>query len=152
MARALNVILTKDVAHLGKGGEVVRVSPGFARNYLVPQGLAMPASDGNVKAFEHLKRVAAEQAAKARAAANDLATKFSAVELTLSARVGAEGKLYGSITTKDIEAALKGKGFALDRKRLSVDAIRATGTYDVVAKLAPEVQATFKLNVVGQEG
>ncbi len=149
MARALNVILQKDVAHLGKGGEVVRVSPGYARNFLVPQGLAVPASEGNVRSFEHMKRIAGEKAAKIRAATGDVATRLGSVEITLTARVGAEGKLYGSITTKDIEAALKAKGFDVDRKKLTVDAIRSAGTYDVVARLAPEITATFKVIVAG---
>jgi large subunit ribosomal protein L9 len=148
MAKVLSVVLQKDVAHLGKGGDVVKVSPGYARNFLVPQGLALPASEGNVARFEHIKRIAAENAARARAAAQDVATKLSAVEITLPARAGSEGKLYGSITTKDIEAALKSKGFDIDRKRLSADPIRTVGTYDVTARLAPEITATFKVTVV----
>ncbi len=151
MAKALNVVLQKDVAHLGKGGDVVKVSPGYARNFLVPQGLALPASEGNVKRFEHIKRVAAENAAKARAEAQDVAKKLGAVEITLTARAGSEGKLYGSITHKDIEGALKSKGFTVDKKKLSVDSIRATGTYDVTASLAPEVKATFKVHVVAEQ-
>lgn len=147
MAKALSVVLQKDVAHLGKGGDVVKVAPGFARNYLIPQGLALQASEGNVRRFEHIKRVAAENAAKARGEAQTLANKLSAVELTLKARAGSEGKLYGSITTKDIEAALKGKGFDIDRKKLHADPIRSVGTYEISAKLAPEVGATFKVKV-----
>jgi large subunit ribosomal protein L9 len=95
--------------------------------------------------------VAAENAAKARAEAQDSATKLGAVEVTLTARAGTEGKLYGSITHKDIEAALKAKGFVVDKKKLSVDPIRATGTYEVHAHLAPEVKATFKVHVVAEE-
>jgi len=151
MAKALNVVLQKDVAHLGKGGDVVKVSPGYARNFLVPQGLALPASEGNVKRFEHIKRVAAETAAKSRAEAQSVATKLGAVEITLTARAGSEGKLYGSITHKDIESALKSKGFTVDKKKLSVDSIRSTGTYDVTASLAPEVKATFKVHVVAEQ-
>jgi large subunit ribosomal protein L9 len=150
MAKALNVVLQKDVAHLGKGGDVVKVSPGYARNYLVPQGLALPASEGNVKRFEHIKRVANEVATKARAEAQGSAAKLSTVEIKLTARAGSEGKLYGSVTTKDIEAALKSRGFAVDKKKLSVDPIRSVGTYEVVAHLAPEVKATFKVTVVAE--
>ena len=148
MAKALNVVLQKDIAHLGKGGDVVKVSPGFARNYLVPQGLALPASEGNVQRFEHIKRIAAERAAKARGEAQDLAGKLGQVELNLKARAGSEGKLYGSITTKDIESALKAKGFVIDRKKLSMEAVRSVGTYDVTAKLAPGIDATFKVHIV----
>jgi large subunit ribosomal protein L9 len=151
MAKVLNVVLQKDIAHLGKGGDVVKVSPGYARNFLVPQGLALPASEGNVARFEHIKRVAAENAAKARSAAQDVAAKLSAVELTLHAKAGSEGKLYGSVTTKDIEAALKAKGFDVDRKRLTADPIRSVGTYSVAAHLAPEINATFKVTVVAAE-
>jgi large subunit ribosomal protein L9 len=150
MAKSVNVVLQRDIDKLGKGGDVVKVSPGFARNYLVPQGLALPASEGNVKKFEHIKRVAAESAAKARAEAQGVAGKLAAVSLTLSAKAGSEGKLYGSITTKDIESALRLKGFDVDRKKLSVDPIRAVGTYDVTVRLAPEIHSTFKVNVVAE--
>lgn len=147
MARSVNVVLQKDVEKLGKGGDVVKVSPGFARNYLVPKGLALPASDGNVARFEHIKRVAAERAAKARAEAKTVAEKVSSVEIALTARAGSEGKLYGSITSKDIETALKAKGFDIEKKKLKVDNIRAVGTYEVVAHIAPDVNATFKVTV-----
>ncbi len=150
MGKAIHVILQRDVAKLGKGGEVVKVAAGYARNYLLPQGFALPASDNNVARFEHEKRVAAEKSARLRAEAGDLATKLGSVELTIARTVGAEGKLYGSVTHKDIEAALKSAGYTIDRKKLVVDTIRATGTYEVQAKLAPEVSATFKVNVVPQ--
>lgn len=148
MARSVNVVLQKDVDKLGKGGDVVKVSPGYARNYLIPKGLALPASEGNVARFEHIKRIAAERAAKARAEARALADKISAVELTLTARAGSEGKLYGSITSKDIEMALKAKGFDIDKKKLKVEHIRATGTYEVSVHLAPEINASFKVTVI----
>ena len=148
MAKALNVVLQKDIAHLGKGGDVVKVAPGYARNFLLPQGLALPANEGNVARFEHMKRVAAEAAAKARSEASALAQRLGTVEVTVSAKAGSEGKLYGSVTTKDIEAALKAKGFEVDRKKISIEAVRAVGTYEATAKLAPEINATFKVNVV----
>lgn len=148
MGKALHVILQRDVAKLGKGGEVVKVAAGFARNYLLPQGFALPASEGNVSRFEHQKKVAAEKAAKLRADAAAIATKLSSLELTIARTTGSEGRLYGSVTHKDIEAALKGKGFEIDRKKLHVDTIRALGTYEVTAKLAPEVSGTFKVHVV----
>ena len=150
MAHSVNVVLQKDVDKLGKGGDVVKVSPGYARNYLVPKGFALPASEGNVARFEHIKRVAAERAAKARAEAKSLADKVNAIEISLSARAGSEGKLYGSITSKDIEIALKAKGFDIDKKKLKVDNIRSAGTYEVTAHIAPEVNATFKVTVTGK--
>jgi large subunit ribosomal protein L9 len=142
------VILQRDVAKLGKGGEVVKVASGYARNYLLPEGFALSASEGNVARFEHQTKVAGEKAAKTRADAAALATKLGSLELTIARTVGGEGKLYGSVTHKDIETALKAKGYDIDRKKLSVDPIRSTGTYAVTAKLAPEVAATFKVNVV----
>ena len=148
MARDLHVILQRDVVKLGKGGEVVKVSAGYARNYLLPQGFALPASEGNVSRFEHQKKVAAEKAAKLRGEAQGQAAKLSTVEITIARSVGNEGKLYGSVTARDVEAALKDKGFTVDRKKLTFDHVRALGTYEVTAKLAPEVSATFKLNVV----
>ena len=148
MGKALHVILQRDVVKLGKGGEVVKVSAGFARNYLLPQGFALPASEGNVARFEHQKKVAAERAAKLRGEAEGVAAKLRALELTIAATVGAEGKLYGSITHRDIEAALGARGFKVEKKKIHVDAIRALGTYEVTAKLAPEVSATFKVNVI----
>lgn len=151
MSKALHVILQRDVAKLGKGGEVVKVSAGYARNYLLPQGFALPASEGNVSRFEHQKKVAAERAAKLRGEASELAQKLASVELTIARSVGSENKLYGSVTTRDVEAALKSKGFTVDRKKLSLDAVRALGTYVVTAKLAPEVSTSFKVNVVADK-
>jgi large subunit ribosomal protein L9 len=148
MGKSLHVILQRDVAKLGKGGEVVRVAAGFARNYLLPQGFALPASEGNVARFEHEKKVAAEKAAKLRSAAEGIAAKLASVELTITRTVGAENKLYGSVTGRDIEAALKTKGFDVDRKKLVFDTIRALGTYQVTAKLAHDVGAAFKVHVV----
>jgi len=144
----VQVVLQRDVLKLGKGGEVVRVAAGFARNFLLPQGFALAASAGNVARFEHDKRVASERAAKVRAEALDHATKLSTVEITLKRTAGPEGKLYGSVTSRDIEAALKDKGFEIDRKKLTVDAIRALGSYEVTARLAPEVVTNFKVHVV----
>lgn len=148
MSKTVHVILQRDVAKLGKGGEVVKVASGYARNYLLPEGFALAASEGNVARFEHQKKVAGEKAAKLRSDATTLANRLGALELTIARTVGGEGKLYGSVTHKDIEAALKAQGFEIDRKKLSVDSIRSTGSYAVTARLAPEVTATFKVNVV----
>lgn len=150
MAKAVNVVLQKDVAHLGKGGEVVKVAPGYARNYLIPEGFALPASEGNVRRFEHLKRIASERAAKVRTESEAFAKKLSGVDLTIRVRSGSEGKLYGSVTTKDVEAALKNLGLTVDRKKLSLDPIRSLGTYEVTARIAPEINSTFKLNVIAE--
>ncbi len=148
MGKSLHVILQRDVIKLGKGGEVVKVSAGYARNFLLPHGYALPASEGNVARFDHHKKVAAEKAAKLRGEAQGQAAKLSTLEITIARSGGNEGKLYGSVTARDVEAALKDKGFTVDRKKLTFDHVRSLGTYEVTAKLAPEVNATFKLNVV----
>jgi large subunit ribosomal protein L9 len=150
MGKALHVILQRDVVKLGKGGDVVKVAAGFARNYLLPQGFALPASEGNVARFEHTKKVAAEKAAKTRGEAQAIAAKLGSVEVNIARTVGAENKLYGSVSARDVEAALAAKGYVVDRKKLSLDTIRSLGTYEVTAKLAPDVTATFKVNVVAE--
>ena len=109
MSKTVHVILQRDVAKLGKGGEVVKVASGYARNYLLPEGFALSASVGNLARVAHNKNVAREKAAKKRSDAAALATKLGTLELTIARTVGGEGKLYGSVTHKDIEAALKAR-------------------------------------------
>jgi large subunit ribosomal protein L9 len=149
MATTIQVILQQDLKNLGKSGELVRVRPGYARNYLIPRSLAMPATVHNVKQLEHEQRLSAAKAAKARAEATGVADKVSGVTVTLERKVGEENRLFGSVTTKDIAAALKDKGILLDRKRIELRSpIRSAGTFDVTAKLLGDVVATFKVEVV----
>jgi large subunit ribosomal protein L9 len=149
MATTVQVILQQDLKHLGKSGDLVRVRPGYARNYLIPRSLAMPATVHNVKQLEHEQRLSAARAAKARAEATGVADKVSGVTITLERKVGEENRLFGSVTTKDIAAALKDKGIVLDRKRIELASpIRSAGTYEVTAKLLGDVVATFKVEVV----
>jgi large subunit ribosomal protein L9 len=152
MATTIQVILQQDLKNLGKSGELVRVRPGYARNYLIPRSLAMPATVHNVKQLEHEQRISAAKAAKARAEATGVADKVSSVTVTIERKVGEEDRLFGSVTTKDIVAALKEKGIDLDRKRVELATpIRAAGTYDVTAKLLGDVTATFKVEVVAKK-
>src|SRR4030095_13360882 len=111
----IQVMLQQDLKNMGKRGELVRVRPGYARNYLIPRSLAMPATVDNVKQLEHEQRLSAARAAKARAEATGVADKVSGVTITLERKVGEENRLFGSVTTKDIAAALKDKGILLDR-------------------------------------
>jgi large subunit ribosomal protein L9 len=149
MATTIQVILQQDLKNLGKSGELVRVRPGYARNYLIPRSLATPATVHNVKQLEHEQRLSAAKAAKARAEATGVADKVSGVTVTLERKVGEENRLFGSVTTKDIAAALKDKGILLDRKRIELRSpIRSAGTFDVTAKLLGDVVATFKVEVV----
>ena len=152
MTTMIQVILQQDLKNLGKSGELVRVRPGYARNYLIPRSLAMPATIHNVKQLEHEQRISAAKAAKVRAEATGVADKVSGVTVTLERKVGEEDRLFGSVTSKDIAAALKEKGIEVDRKRIELAApIRAAGTFDVTVKLLGDVTATFKVEVVAKK-
>lgn len=149
MATMIQVILQQDLKNLGKSGELVRVRPGYARNYLIPRSLAMPATVHNIKQLEHEQRISASRAAKARAEATGLAGQVAGVTVTLERKVGEEDRLFGSVTTKDIALALKEKGIEIDRKRIELAApIRTAGTFEVTAKMLGDVTATFKVEVV----
>jgi len=146
MATTVQVILQQDLKNLGKSGDLVRVRPGYARNYLLPRSLAVPATLENVKHVEHAQRISAARAAKARAEAGAQAERLSAVVVKLERKVGEEDRLFGSVTTKDVATALKEMGVEIDRKRLVLpDVIRTAGTFDVTAKLLGDLTATFKL-------
>src|SRR5689334_23487064 len=145
----IQVILQQDLKNLGKSGELVKVRPGYARNYLIPRSLAMPATVTNVKQIEHQQRITAAAAAKSRAESVAVADKLGAVTVTISRKVGEEDRLFGSVTTKDVAAALKEKGIDPARKRIELASpIRSAGTFDVTAKLLGDVTASFKVEVV----
>jgi large subunit ribosomal protein L9 len=156
MPATIQVILHHDVHNVGKSGELVRVRPGFARNYLIPRDLAVPATAAAVNRIAHERAVAVAKAEKAKKEARDLAAKIDGVVVQIARRTGAatspeqgaEERLFGSVTTKDIHAALKAKGVDVDRKKMHVDAIKALGTFPVTVKLLPDVTATFKVEVV----
>lgn len=147
MATHIHVVLTQDLDNLGKSGELVKVRPGFARNYLVPRGLAVNATAENVARIEHQKRVIEAQATKARAEAEQLAGKLGAVKLSITRPAGEGDKLYGSVTSRDIEEALASQGFTVDRRRIETDPIKAVGTYQVPIRLAPSITATIEVKV-----
>ena len=151
MPTTINVILQQDVKNLGKTGEVVRVRPGFARNFLIPNQLASTATSGNVNRLEHEKRQASARNAKAKAAAQEVATKVAATPVTLARKVGEEGKLFGSVTSKEIGAALAEKGVEIDRRNIQLaEPIKQTGTYEVPVKLGYDVTATIKVEVTAK--
>jgi large subunit ribosomal protein L9 len=151
MPTTINVILQQDVANLGKTGEVVRVRPGFARNFLIPNQLAASATTSNVNRLEHEKRQAAARNAKAKAAAQEIATKIGATPITLARKAGEEGKLFGSVTTKEIEAALAEKGVQVDRRKIQLaEPIKTTGAFELPVKLGYDVTATIKVEVTAK--
>lgn len=148
MPRHLQVILTDDLHNLGSSGELVRVKPGYARNFLLPRGLAALATADNVARIEHEKRVAQARAVKQRAAAQELAGKLGSVKLTLKAQVGEENKLYGSITSRDVEQALAAQGFEIDRRKIAMEPIKELGSFQVTIKIASGIDAVIAVDVV----
>jgi large subunit ribosomal protein L9 len=148
MATQIKVLLKNDVPSLGTGGEVVRVRPGFARNFLLPRGLAVPATAGNLARVEDLKRQVASQAKQELEQANAAAAQINAASVTIARAVGEEGKMYGSVTTKDIEDAFTAAGVKLDRKKIVLaEPIKTIGSFEVPIKLHGSVTATLKVNV-----
>ena len=150
MAHHIHVVLTEDLSNLGKSGELVRVRPGFARNYLIPRGLAVSATEENKARIEHEKKVAEARATKAKAAATELSQKLSSVKITISKPVGENDKLYGSVTARDIEEALAQQGYAVDRRRIDTEPLKALGTYPVPIHLATSVTATIEVTVAAK--
>lgn len=148
MAQHIRVVLTEDLATVGKSGELVRVRPGFARNYLIPRGLAIGATADNVARIEHEKKVAEARAQKTRAEATELASKLSTVKVTIKRQAGEGDKLYGAVTTRDIEEALAELGFVVDRRRIVAEPIKALGTFPITVRLAPQIQTSFEVEVV----
>lgn len=147
----VEVILRDDVKELGKAGELVRVKHGYARNYLLPRGLAYEATEGNKK------RIAAEQKAKSqklnadKQGAEALAQRLAGVQLSLTGKAGEEGKLFGSITAQDVAQALAQQGIELDRRKIDiVNPIKTLGAHAVTVRLHPEVHAEVRVNVVAE--
>ncbi len=145
----LEVILREDIKSLGKAGEMVRVKPGYARNYLLPQGLAYEATEGNKKriAAESRSRNAKLSAEKAEATA--LADRLNALTVNLPGKAGEGDRLFGSITAQDIADALAKQGFSVDKRKIDLDhPIKSLGQHTVAIRLHPEVQAEIRVSVV----
>lgn len=149
MARSVQVVLREDLPNVGDSGEVVKVKPGYARNFLIPRGLAAMATQGNVKQIEHEKRVALARAAKQREVAKEVAKKLEEVRVTLSAKVGEEQKLFGSVTSRDIEEGLAKLGFEIDRRKILLgEPIKELGSRKVPLKIAAGVDAEILVEVI----
>ena len=148
----MKIILQREVDKLGVPGDVVEVADGYARNFLVPKGLAMPASKGAVRHAERLRRAHDERVGKAVAEAREVAGKLSDTTVRLTARAGEEGRLFGSITAGDVAEELQRvSGVPIDRKRVNlVDPIRSLGTHEVTIHLHAEVNATVTVEVVAE--
>lgn len=147
----MEVILRQAVEKLGHPGDIVTVSPGFARNYLLPRGFAYEATPGNRKRIER-ERSRLEQAEEVRrGSAQELATRLEQVSLTFSARVGEEGKLFGSVTSSDIAHQLEAQGFHVEKRQIDLhEPIRALGVYRVPIRLHADVHPEIKVWVIKQ--
>jgi large subunit ribosomal protein L9 len=151
MAVAIQVVLQREVHNLGESGDVVRVRPGYARNFLYPRSLALPATTGNLARVEEFKRLASARNETARAAARSTADQISNVSVKITRAVGEENKMYGSVTAKDIEAAYAERGITLDRKMMDLkEPIRSLGLTEVSIRLHSDVSAVLRVEVVKQ--
>lgn len=143
------VILMKDVKGSGKEGDVVKVSDGYARNMLLPKGLAKEATEGNIRSLEKQKAIAAEKLEEQKAAAKEMAAKLEKITLKIESKGGDSGKLFGSITSKDIAEALeKQEGMKIDKKKIEMKTpIKQAGETEVTLKLFTEISAQLKVSV-----
>lgn len=144
----MKVILTEKVRALGNIGEIVNVSPGFGRNYLIPNKFAVLADEGNKKAQAHFDRMLAKKVSQEREAALEAKKKIDALSLELIKRVGASGKLFGMVTTADLAKELETRGVTVEKRVITVDQpIKSLGQYEVKVKLFKDVEANFKVKV-----
>ncbi|HVU01561.1 MAG TPA: 50S ribosomal protein L9 [Polyangiaceae bacterium] len=149
MPSTIQVVLQEDVHNLGKSGDLVKVRPGYARNFLLPRGLAAPATAGNLARVEALRRQAVARVAKELAEAQETAKKLEAVSVKISRAVGEENKMYGSVTSKDVEEAFAGVGVTIDRKKIDLpEPIKTLGLAEVPIKLHHDVVAKLRVEVV----
>ena len=145
----MEVILRDHVEKLGKRGEIVKVSNGYARNYLLPRKLALPATAGNKKHVERERKIMETREAQEKAGAEAIATRLATVDIAITRRVGDTEQLYGSVTAADIVEFLKSKGFDVDRRKLILpEPLKALGEFDVPLKLHREVTVPLKVKVV----
>lgn len=144
----MEIILKEDVPNVGHTGDVVKVKPGFARNYLFPRGLAVIADRRSIGEIEHQKRILAEKRERERRASQSVAEGLNQLRLTVKARAGEGGKLFGSVTNLDVEKGLADKGFTVDRRRIRLDEpIKTLGEHRVLVRLAAGVDATIAVIV-----
>lgn len=145
----MKIILKSDYSRLGAAGNIVSVKDGYARNYLIPRGIAVIADKSNLKVLKEEKRVADLRINKEKRAAERVAGKFSKVSLTAKVTVGEEDKLFGAVTSQDIANLLKEKGFDIDRRKIELtEPIKELGVFQIPLKLHPEVVARVKLWVI----
>src|SRR5688500_15144698 len=144
----LEIILRKDVENLGAAGELVSVRPGYGRNYLIPRGLALAATRGTIAPLEHQKRNIAAEQARVRAEHAKMAEALKGVSVAIARKKGGDGKLFGSVSTKDIAEALAMQNINIDRKLIKLDdPFKAVGSYEVPVKFSSDVSVDIRVNV-----
>lgn len=144
----MQVILRENVENLGRVGDIVKVSDGYARNYLIPRSLVFVADEGNVRAIEHHKKQLEKRASEVKAAAEQQAKILSQVSVTLARKVGEHEKLFGSVSAGDIVEALLKQGHSVERRAVQIlEPIKTLGSHSVTIRLMPEVAATIKVVV-----
>jgi large subunit ribosomal protein L9 len=148
----MQVILREDVDNLGKIGDLVKVKDGYARNFLVPAKKAIEATPKNVKAMEHAKKMVSDRIRTLKKTASADADRIKSLAITIKAKVGEEGKLFGSVTTMDIADAMQAQGVAIDKRKIMLEEpIKRTGDYTVPVKLHTDVVADLKVSVIAAE-
>lgn len=148
----MQLILTRDVEHLGKAGDLVNVRPGYGRNFLVPKGFAVTATDRNRSRLEHERQVISRRVQQMRDSSEKMAARLNGMILQFERRVSDEGKMFGSVTTRNISDQLAVANVELDHRRIQMDdPIKAIGKYEVPVKLDGDVIATLKFWVVNSE-
>jgi large subunit ribosomal protein L9 len=149
----VKLILLESIHSLGEAGDLVRVKPGYARNYLLPQGKAILATDSRVEELEHNKRIAAEKAARELQNLQILKQKIESLEIEISARAGEEGRLFGSVTAAQIAERLVGHGYEIDRRRVILgEPIKEIGEHKVPVRLHSQLRAEIRVRVVAESG
>ena len=148
----MQVILREDIDNLGKIGDMVKVADGYARNFLVPNKKAIEATPKNVHAMDHAKKMVSDRVRKLKKEAAADADRIKALAITIKAKSGEEGKLFGSVTSMDIAEAMKAQGVAVDKRKIVLDEpIKRLGDFTVTVKLHADVTADFKLSVIAEE-
>jgi len=149
----MEVVLLQDIARLGRAGDVCKVAPGFARNHLIPKGLAVLATHGALSQLEQRRKAEARREKELETEAQELASKLEGVSLTISAKTGEKERLYGSVTTGDIARALKEEtGAEVDRRKIELEEpIRQLGIYTVPIRLLSNLAPSIRVDVVGQD-
>lgn len=148
----MKVVLREDIDHLGDRGEIVTVAAGYARNYLLPKGLALAATPGNLQQIEHRQRAWAARDDKDVDAAEALASRIAELELSIVRKSGETGTLYGSVTNAELAGLLASHGIEVPRRSITIDEpIKSVGSYEVPVKLHRKVTGRIKLQVVAEE-